>query len=161
MKWFASFNLIHNEEWGSLLSAALGCRLTCDWSKWMMTFRSAGRSLGPPLMADPAEGSSCGEKHACNHSVHVIIWNFCILSSLMRIILLRKSLTSWSLMALSSCRPSRDGGLGWEMVQQREDKNDNFKFVFINMLLQRQKESRYLYIHLANLHRSPLKYKLV
>lgn len=87
-------------------------RLTWDWSKWIMTFRSTGRSLSPPLIAGPAEGSSCGEKQACSHSVHVIIWNFCILSSLMRIILLRKSFTSWSLMPSSSWRPrsGEEGG---------------------------------------------------
>lgn len=116
------FNFIHNEDWWSLPSAAPGCRLTCDWSKWMMTFRSAGRSLGPPLITGLAEGSSCGEKHACSHSVHVIVWNFCILSSLMRIILLRKSLTSWSLMASSSCRPSSGGGGGWSGPWCREKK---------------------------------------
>ncbi len=80
--------------------------LTCDWLKWIMTFRSACRSLTPSVMAVPAAGSSCGEKQACSHSAHVIIWTLCILSSLIRNILLRKSFTSWSLMASSSWRPS-------------------------------------------------------
>lgn len=79
--------------------------LTWDWSKWIVTFRSAARSLNPSVMAVPAEESSCGEKQACSHSVNVIICTLCIFSSLIRSILLRKSFTSWSFMASSSWRP--------------------------------------------------------
>lgn len=85
-------------------SCAVRNRLTWDWSKWMMTFRSGARSTSE--MAVPAAGSRSGEKQACSHSVHVIIWTLCIHSSLTRNILLRKSLTSWSFMASSSWRPT-------------------------------------------------------
>ena len=107
--------------------------LTWDWSKWMMTLRSAGRSLRPSVMAVPAVGSSCGEKQACSHSVYVIIWTLCILSSLIRNILLRKSFTSWSFMASSSWRPS--GGKErtllqvWLKTELEEKTHTTFIFV--------------------------------
>lgn len=139
----------HTRHYRCLALVALGCRLTWDWSKWMMTFRSAGRSFGPPLTAGPAEGSSCGEKHACSHSVQVIIWNFCIRSSLMRIILLRKSLTSWSLMPSSSCSP-RGGGVKVAMVHPWEGDSNNssiLKLVFRNVQLALPKTKKNMDLH--------------
>lgn len=91
--------------------------LTWDWSKWIITFRSAGQSLAPSVMAVPAAGSSCGEKQACSHSENDIICTRCILSSLRRCILLRKSFTSWSLMPSSSWRP---GDSEWRADFQEE-----------------------------------------
>lgn len=87
--------------------------LTWDWLEWMLTSRSTVRSASPLATDSSAVGSRCGEKQACSHSVHVIIWTWSILSSLKRNILLRKSFTSCSLMASSSWRPcgGREGTL--------------------------------------------------